>query len=356
MILTMWLDKAASPLHALHLGFGIGSLTGPLLADPFLAVPDTQSLNTTNGSSLNLFVFNSSENITALNTDLHHENVLPKYIKESRIEIVYGIVAIFTACISIAFYFFQFCFHSKQTKSNTREKKDKLQLKKVVKEAVDPANCAGGRRFFGIQVFILLFFFFFNAIGDERMYGKFIRNFSIDHLKLGGSDASWLNSSYWICITIGRFMGFLVSRWIHIRHLIIIEVFGVLITGIFLNILAYNNIVVLWVCTIFIGIFLAPLIPSGIAWGNYYVKMTGLAIMFTLQGGSVGSLVYMWVIGHIYEAYGYRTFLYQAVAGGILLVLTTTIMTLIGRKHGGRFVENEVEIKVSNGAEKNLGQ
>lgn len=186
------------------------------------------------------------------------------------------------------------------------------------------------------------------------MYGKFIRNFSIDHFKLGGSDASWLNSSYWICITIGRFIGFIVSRWIHIRHLIIIEVFGVLITGVFLNIFAYNSTLALWVCTISIGIFLAPLIPSGIAWGNYYVRMTGLAIMFTLQGGSVGSLVYMWVIGHIYETYGYRTFLYQALAGGVLLVMTTIIMTLIGRKHGGRIVENEVEIDVSIGVENNL--
>merc|ERR1711894_678536 len=129
---------------------------------------------------------------------------------------------------------------------------------------------------------------------------------------------------------------------------------GVLITGIFLNIFAYSNIIVLWVYTIFIGIFLAPLIPSGIAWGDHYVKMTGLAIMFTLQGGSVGSLVYMWVIGHIYEHYGYRTFLYQTVAGGILLVIITSIMTLIGRKHGGRFEANEVEIKVNNTEENDL--
>jgi hypothetical protein len=49
------------------------------------------------------------------------------------------------------------------------------------------------------------------------------------------------------------------------------------------------------------------------------------------------------VIGYLYEYQGYDTFLHQMVAYGGIVVFFTILLTIIGKRHGGRF-ENTIFI------------
>ncbi|VDI51143.1 MFS transporter, FHS family, Na+ dependent glucose transporter 1 [Mytilus galloprovincialis] len=336
LILNLWKRKATGPLHILHFGFGMGSFIVPQIANPFLAVL-APSLDITNASSINgtksPFVIDPVT-VTATTTN---NTIAVIFLKESKIESAYLIVSIIVASLSVVFFLYQFCNRTTvYTHVHVPGEIKESNFRKAVK-LVDPATCADGNRCFGVQIFLLIFLYFFNAVGGERMYSKFIRSYAIDKHKFSGDDGSLINTTFWICFAIGRLTGLLTGRFIPVRILIVIEASGVLVTAILLEIFARENDLALWVLTCPMGFFLSQLFPTGIGWGDFHVEFTGIAITFALMGGALGGVSYLWVLGYLYEYQGYDMFLHQLVFYGGCMMFFTIIMTIVGIKHGGRF-------------------
>ncbi|CAC5408755.1 NAGLT1 [Mytilus coruscus] len=239
IILNLWKEKATGPLHVLHFGFGMGAFIVPQIANPFLAVlapSGGNSTNTTIAPSV------SPPLITSTLAPLAETDI---YLKESRIESAYLIVGIIVASLSIVFYIYQFC--CRQISEKEKESNEKKQW-------------------------------------GERLYGKFIRSYAIDKHKFSADDGSLINTEFWICFGIGRFVGLFTGRFIPIRVLILIGVFGALVTAVLFQIFARESDLALWILTAPMGFFVAPLCPSGIEWGDFHVEFTGSAITFVLMG------------------------------------------------------------------------
>ncbi|XP_033724858.1 sodium-dependent glucose transporter 1A-like [Pecten maximus] len=363
LILDMWLDKASSPMHALHLGFGIGSFIVPEIANPFLAVPaptlSTSGVNVT--TNITYTIYNSSTPSTASTSSTSKPpSTTVEYVKGSRIEWAYLIVSIITAALSFVFYFYQYSTrraktnYSNEVDKNTSHKRiENQESNKEPKSCVStfnsfvkiasPGSCTGGRKLYGVVIFTFLFLYFFTAVGGERIYGKFLRTYAIDELNFDSDDATLLNTAFWISFSCGRFSGFVTARWIPIRALMIIEACGCLVSAVLLNIFAYNDSTLLWVFSMPMGFFIAPLFPTGIAWGDFHVEMTGMAITFCLLGGALGGMSYMWIIGYLYDNYGYRTFLYLTGGFGACIVIFAFILLFIGCGQANRFEKNDSE-------------
>ncbi|CAC5419271.1 unnamed protein product [Mytilus coruscus] len=305
----------------------------PQIANPFLAVL-APSLDITNTSSINgtksLFAMDPV-NLTATTTNTTTTKI-EIFIKKSRIESAYLIVSIIVASLSVVFFLYQFCHRTAvYTHVHVPSKIKESNIRKAVK-LVDPASCANGNRCFGVQIFGLIFLYFFNAVGGERMYSKFIRSYAIDKHKFSGDDGSLINTTFWISFAIGRLTGLFTGRFIPVRILIVIEASGALVTAILLEIFARENDLALWVLTCPMRFFLSQLIP------------TGIAITFALMGGALGGVAYLWVLGYLYEYHGYDMFLHQLVFYGGCIMFFTIIMTIVGIKNGGRFDrDNEVD-------------
>jgi len=377
IILETWLDKSSSPMHALHLGFGIGSFIVPVVANPFLAVFKSIMSPGVNATEVNVTFPNTTLPFTTLSTTSATEQVT---VRESRIQWPYLIVATFTILVSFIFFFYQCCggkshqittvevvniTKNNDTQNNLEKQRTSLfngdpssdksllyRIKNVAK-LLDPGTCTGGRRLYGVQLFALLFLHFFTSFGGERLYGKFIRTYAIDQMHFSGDDATLLNTSFWISLTAGRFAGFVAARWIPIRILILIETTGGLITAIILNFFVHDNDTLLWIFTQPMAFFIAPMIPSGIVWGDFHMKITGFALTFLLFGGSLGAMSYMWIIGYLYDNYGYQTFLYQILAYGISSTVILYILHFSTWGSKGRFDKKEFEI---NGEIKNTSE
>ena len=342
----MWREGAASPLHILHGGFGIGSFIIPLIANPFLAVPASKDENRTYFSNASFETVTDSTVLTSLETTTLKDD----YLKPSRIEYAYMIAAAITATLSFVFYAYHFLGSSMRTLQRKKEKEGMVKSEKegkslTFREMFNPATCAGGRFFYGLQIFTLLFIYFFMCVGGERVGGKFIRAFSIDYLGFSTDDGSYINTGFWISFAVGRFVGFFTARWIPIRILILIETGGILATTIFLTIFGGNSSTALWVLIIPAGFFIAPLFPTGIGWGNFHVEMTGIAITTILLGGSLGGVAFMKLIGYLYDHFGPKTFLYTLLGYGIAVFLLAVVLDIVGAQHGGRFSEEDDEVE-----------
>ena len=363
LILIIWKEKAASPLHILHGGFPIGSFIIPLIANPFLAIPKRGRpvrVNSTisNASDSNLDMKHSLEfkNMGHGNNtlDVHQNHTAHgiEYLRESRIEYPYLIAAVITIALSVVFFVYHFT-EIKKMKYYSKTAMSKRPQKMSFKKMFNPATCADGRLFYGLQIFTGLVIYFFNLLGAERIGGKFIRAFSIEQLDFSVSDGSYLNMAFWISHAVGRVSGFIAARWIPIRILILIETGGFLTTIIFMNIFAYRNTLALWILTQPFGFFLGPIFPSGIGWGDYHIELTGMGITIILLGASCGGVAYLKLTGFLFENYGPRSYLYHLLGIGIAAFSLAIILDLIGSQHGHRFADKKEDKTVESNEEIN---
>lgn len=366
LILLLWKEKAASPLHILHGGFGIGSFIIPLIANPFLAVPvrPVQRGNTSNVSmeaTDSSFSFESTiiplgvyPNVSNGSFDMEKDNEGGRvlYLRESRIEFAYLISAVITLALSVVFYGYQIKGYKFGQEDSDRlaSQSKRSSFFKRCKRMVNPATCAKGKFLYGAEIFIVLFIYFFNITGGERILGKFIRAYSIEQLGFSVDDGSYINTAFWISFAVGRITGFITARYIPIRILILIETGGVFVCSVLLCIFAGNNATALWVLVQPLALFHAPCFPSGIGWGDFHVEMTGMAITFLLLGGSLGGVAYLKLTGYLFETYGPRAFLYHVLGYGIACFALAILLDVIGAQFGSRF---EVE-KVSKQLDQEL--
>ena len=381
-------------MHVLHGGYGIGSLSVPLYANPFLAVP-VPTNDTDKGS-------NRSTTAQPI-----------RYSKESHIEYAYAISAALVAALSLVFYYYQIKSYKAysarkevtdkgavatmdqkgtinlafDSKENTNTSEDSVKDKNYKetttnnvspktdlgqsqadavttksrpwREMFNPATCSGGRLAYGIQLFVLLFFYFANANGGERIAAGFVRSYSIDQLGFGGDEASLVNTCLWISHTAGRFAFFIAARWIGIRKLMLVETVGVTIISILLTIFGADSPTAYWVLLQPLGFFIAPLWPSMIAWADHHIELTGVGMTLFLCAGGIGGLIHMRLMGYLYEHLGPRTFLFQLTGYAVIALLLTIVLTIVGAQHGNRFKwkkENGDEISVSKQAELTMSE
>ena len=326
LLFNMWLDQSASPMHILHGGYGIGSFIIPLIANPFLAVPAPKAAS---GTMINITVATDS-NIQNATTFTAGELL---YLKESRIEFAYLIPAVLTVCVSLVFYVYHFC--GIQTRNHQRSTHARTQPGSMkLKQMLNPASCTGGDTLYGVQVFVLLFMFYINCEGVEKCGGIFIRSFAIDHFGFSVDDGSYINTSFWISFTVGRYAGFLVARWIPIRILILIESSGLLISALCHALLSGRSATALWIIIQPVGFFIGPLFPSGMGWGNYHVTMTGTAIALLLVGACFGAFAYLKLVGFLYDTYGTQSLLFTLLGCSVILFVNTVLLNVFGQRSG----------------------
>ncbi|XP_052083466.1 sodium-dependent glucose transporter 1C-like [Mytilus californianus] len=332
IIFDLWKEKATGPMHIIHCGYGIGAFIIPLIANPFLAVLKPSHANDSISMSTNI--------TTTFSTypRLEFNATITQYTKESRIKTAYLITALVVASVSFVFVFYQFCYrkisHLSFNKIETESK-----FKKLLK-LIDTGTCANGHRLFGAEIIGILIFYFFNALGGEVIFKTFLRSYSIDNLKFSGDDGSILNTIFAISYTVSRFAGLLTGSIIPIRILLVLESSGLLLTTIMLEIFARDNKLALWILVVPMGIFVSPLYPSGMGWGNFFISMTGTATAVLLIGGSIGAMAYGWLMGYLYEHYGYEMFMHQTLAFGVIMFLCTILMVVLTFHNAKRAATN----------------
>lgn len=320
----------------LHSGYGFGSFLIPLYTNPFLAVKREADNNST-----------LSDSISATSTPMSNTTV-SEYIKESRIEYSFAISAALVALHSFSFYIYQirerryqrFCSSDEGDQTKHKSMSENTAENRTFVQMINPASCSGGRFWYGIQLFALLFFFFANAGGGERVVAGFVRSFSIDQLNFSKDNASYINTSFWISFLVGRLSFSLAAKWISVRILILIQTGGLAVIALLLTIFARNSSLAYWILVQPLGIFLAPLWPSCVAWADYHLELTGMGMMLILLGGSVGGIGHLRLIGYLYEHIGSYTFLYQVLGYGALSFVLAVLLDLVGAQHGSRFSWN----------------
>ncbi|OWF44844.1 sodium-dependent glucose transporter 1A-like [Mizuhopecten yessoensis] len=340
-ILYLWREKASPPMHMLHLGFGIGCLLVPLVANPFLPLmtylPDCDVSTSSNISLTNVTDTNCS--INSIESTM--------VLEDSMIEYAYALVAIPTVVLAMVFMVFQCIFPQVHDVRGTKIKK------RDSKAMLNPGSCTDGDWWYGLLLFSLVFLYFLFTVGFERFYTKFIRTFAVDELNFTKDEGSYINTGFWVTFSLGRLIGFATGKFVSIRIMMVCEISGVCLSALGLNLVTVFNFepeASFWIFSLLIGLFLGPMWPTGIYWTDYHVELTGMGITVICLAGGCGGFSCVSIMGYLYDAIGHVCFVYEAMVCGLLVFVIGLCLNFVGIRHGSRFdkVKDEQIITVED--------
>ncbi|KAH3860663.1 hypothetical protein DPMN_023573 [Dreissena polymorpha] len=321
------------------MGYSIGSMLAPLAINPFLAVLEFRSDSPVNVSSNNVTLQGGWEFIV---------------IKESRVYVAFATIGLCVATLVMPFFVYSFvkCFRrNKNTYSNIDEpgasalSPSKNDIVKRVLAILNPASYADGNCKFGLTVLVFTILLCMNMMGGLMMFGNFVSMLSVDQLQFASTEAYYLDTVYWGGVTIGRFVSVVLSHFISIRKLFLIDVCMNLVAITFADIFATRGKNFLWIFTAAVGFFLAPISPTGIAYINTQIEVGGIVLTFGMLAFGFGGLVYMWIEGALYVTYGPSTVFYTLQFCAIFVCLISVIFVAITWKRK-RSANNEDQTQV----------
>ena len=315
----MWGEQTAMPMHSLHFAFGVGALSAPQIARPFLGEsqdPDENELLLLTHVQQKGLLINL---IDANNVTTQAPNGPSEIVDDSSIEYSFMIVGVATclfALVYLPFHFYGF------PKGFPERQPTSLSL-----SMCSPSSCGRGSFYVGLIYLILLFFFFFHAVGGELAYSTYIYSFAVDKENpFSTDDAANLNTVFFACFTGGRGLGILISKFLSTDTMVLLDILVYVASSIILLFWGYENNIILWIFSGLTGLFISILFPAGMAWANTYLDVNGMLVMVLIVGANCGALTYKYTTGALFDSEGPESLMYVNFAAAVFMVIVYGIM------------------------------
>ena len=315
-VMHMWGEQTAMPMHSLHFAFGVGALSAPQIARPFLGESQDQDENE---PVLLTHIQTKGLPINVNNVTTQASNGPDEIVDDSSIEYSFMIVGVATCLFALAylpFYFYGF------PKGFPERQPTKLSL-----SMCSPTSCGRGSFYIGLVYLILLFFFFFHAVGGELAYATYVYSFAVDKKYPFSTDAAAnLNTVFFACFTGGRGLAILISKFLSTDTMILLDVLMYVASSIILLFWGYENDTILWIFSGLTGLFISILFPAGMAWANTYLDVNGMLVMVLIVGANGGALTYKYATGALFDSEGPESLMYVNFAAAVFMVIFYGIM------------------------------
>lgn len=274
--LLVWTQREnATPyITGLHLFFGVGAFLIPIIAATIISLTNTNILAIYNQSFTILQTLNS----------------------QASVEWVYRFLAI----AFLPFLFIVFLLPSPKPPSQEIDNDDSKQLPNPTPKV--------------IALFAMLFALY---VGAESSFGGWIYTYAVNRNLASASQASFLVSLFWLMVMVGRVIVIMISRYVLPRYILMLTLI-IAVFGLTLMILVPSMV---WVGTIIVGLGLAPIFPTALAFANHNINLSAKTTSYFYMGGGVGVIIIPWLIGQLINPIG-------AVA--ILYVILVAIIFAIG--------------------------
>lgn len=149
-------------------------------------------------------------------------------------------------------------------------------------------------------------------------------------------EAAYLSSGYFVAYTLSRLLASLIAHFVSVKKMIFVEFFGSLGSLLSVLFLGFISKPGMWASACLLGVFSAPIWPSGLAWGDRYVRVKTFVVAATDVGASIGLAACVKIAGNLVEMKQPRSYLYIACSGCVVDLFILMAMTFFGRRHGDR--------------------
>jgi FHS family Na+ dependent glucose MFS transporter 1 len=162
---------------------------------------------------------------------------------------------------------------------------------------------SSGKPFNGM--FFLIVFFFVACVGLEIGFGSWINTYSININLANETVAAYLTSAFWGAFTLGRLLGIGISTRLRPQAILVMDLSGCLVA--FTVLLAWpDSSLALWIGTIVLGLSIASLFATAMAFAEQRLRLTGVLVGWILVGSGIGQMFLPWLIGQLFVQIGPR--------------------------------------------------
>jgi MFS transporter, FHS family, Na+ dependent glucose transporter 1 len=145
--------------------------------------------------------------------------------------------------------------------------------------------------------------FFFLYVGAEVGYGNWIFTYATKLNLSDATSAALLTSGFWGAFTLGRLIGVPLSARFNPKTILFVDLIGALASV--CGVLAFSHsITALWLGTIGIGLFMASIFPTMLAFAGRKMAITGEVTAWFMIGAGGGGMFLPWLIGQLFEPVG----------------------------------------------------
>ncbi len=169
----------------------------------------------------------------------------------------------------------------------------------------------------GLVLLVTLFFFLYAGI--EHSFGGWIYSYATARGLASEAAAALLTSAFWGTITAGRLLAIPLVARVKPATMILADLLGVLVS-LSLFVLLPRSPAATWVATLGLGLCLASIVPTTLAYVGQRMAVTGLATGWFFVGLGLGAMTIPLLIGQLFEGIGPHIVPY-VLAADLLLAL-----------------------------------
>jgi FHS family Na+ dependent glucose MFS transporter 1 len=169
------------------------------------------------------------------------------------------------------------------------------------------------------QVFLVALFFAL-YVGAEAGFGGWIYSYALNMNLDSNTGSAFLTSAFWGAITIGRLASIPLASRLRPMRILSMNLCGSLV-AVSLMILFSESRLVLWAGTILLGLFLASIFPTMLAFAGKRMPLTGNITRWFFVGAGAGGMFLPWLIGILFETISPRWTLLAIIMDLILAII-----------------------------------
>jgi FHS family Na+ dependent glucose MFS transporter 1 len=188
---------------------------------------------------------------------------------------------------------------------------------------------------YGLAALVALFFLLY--VGAEVSFGGWVFSYA-DALQLTDSaSAAYLTSAFWGALTLGRLVAIPLTARLRPRTILLGDLVGCLLSvGAIL--LLPHSLAALWLGTAGLGLAMASIFPTTLAFAARRMPVTGKVTSVFLVGASLGAMLVPWLIGQLFGPAGPRIAMVVVL---IVMLLACVVFGLLMRLGGSPAAEHE---------------
>jgi MFS transporter, FHS family, Na+ dependent glucose transporter 1 len=162
-----------------------------------------------------------------------------------------------------------------------------------------------------------LFLFFY--VGAEITFGGWVYTYAVTLSLASAAGAAYLTSGFWLSFTIGRLISIPAATRFKPVQIIPLALLGCL-TVLGIGLILPSSTTLLWLVSLGLGFFMAPIWPSGFTLAGQSLKLTAKSSSIILLGDSFGGMLLPWLVGQVINLSGPQIMVYM-VFGSLLFNL-----------------------------------
>ena len=188
-----------------------------------------------------------------------------------------------------------------------------------------PARPGSVRLVFLVALFFLLY------VGAEVSFGGWVYSYALA-LELGtAASAAYLTSAFWGALTVGRLLSIPIAGHFRPRTILLVDLLGCLASlGLILS--RPGSVAALWVGTAGLGLFMASVFPTTLAFAERRMTITGRVTGRFFIGASLGGMSLPWLAGQLFERVGPQATTW-AILANLLVACVVFVLIMTAARH-----------------------